>query len=224
MTEQGALALPMADCWNVIGVKGDRSCKQLADVQHCHGCPVFARAAQAFLDRPAPEAYVAEMTALLSESAALQVESEQVSVVLFDIGDQTLALDTHAIVEVTEPRPVHRIGHRTGKVFSGIVNIHGQLELCASLRGLLQIPEPPAAAPSSGARMLLVQHAGQRWVFAADGVRGVHRFASKAVSEVPATAKHDTTFYVQSVLSWQDRRVGHLDLERTFSALEKSLR
>ena len=224
MTAQGAVALPMADCWNVIGVKGDRSCKLLDTVQHCHGCSVFARAAQAFLDRPAPDAYVAEMTALLSSSMALQADSEQLSVVLFDIGDQTLALDTRAIVEVTEPRPVHRIGHRTGKVFSGIVNVHGQLELCASLRGLLQIPEVPAPAGSSGARMLLVQHAGERWVFAADGVRGVHRFAPRAVSEVPATAKHDASFYVKSVLSWHDRRVGYLDLEKTFSALEKSLR
>ncbi len=224
MSTHGALALPVADCWNVIGVKGDRSCKQLADVQHCHGCPVFARAAQAFLDRPAPDAYVEEMTALLSESALVEVDTEQLSVVLFDIGDQTLALDTGAVVEVTEPRSIHRIGHRTGKVFSGIVNIHGQLELCASLRGLLQIPELPGQSSSAGARMLLVQHTGQRWVFAADAVRGVHRFASRDVSEVPATAKHDGTFYVKSVLSWQDRRVGYLDLEKTFSALERSLR
>jgi chemotaxis-related protein WspD len=224
VTTSNGVALPMADCWNVIGVKGDRSCKQLESVQHCNACSVFARAAQAFLDRPAPDAYVAEMTALLSESAAARVEADQLSVVLFDIGDQILALDTRAVVEVTEPRRVHRIGHRSGNVFSGIVNIHGQLELCASLRGLLQISAAPEHTPAMGARMLLVEHDGERWVFAADGVRGVHRFESRAVSEVPATAKHDGTFYVKSVLSWQDRRVGYLDLERTFSALEQSLR
>jgi chemotaxis-related protein WspD len=213
----------MADCWNVIGVKGDRSCKLLDTAQHCHGCNVFARAAQAFLDRPATDAYVAEMTALVAESAEVRVDAAQLSVVLFDIGDQTLAIDTRDVVEVTEPRPVHRIGHRTGKVFSGIVNIHGQLELCASLRGLLQIAGASADSTSSAARMLLIEHEGERWVFAADSVRGVHRFESRAVSPVPATAKHDVTFYVKSVLCWQERRVGYLDLEKTFAALGSSL-
>ncbi|HMJ11867.1 MAG TPA: hypothetical protein VK524_10665, partial [Polyangiaceae bacterium] len=108
MSTQNALALPMADCWNTIGVKGDRSCKVLAEVQHCHGCSVFARAAQAFLDRPAPDAYVAEMTALVAQSAVLDVKTDKLSVVLFDIGDQTLAIDTRAVVEVTEPRRIHR--------------------------------------------------------------------------------------------------------------------
>jgi len=72
--------------------------------------------------------------------------------------------------------------------------------------------------------MLLVERAGERWVFAADAVRGVHRFETRDLSDVPATARHDAAFYVKSVLSWQDRRVGYLDLEKTFSALKKSLR
>ncbi len=39
------ITLPMTaqgDCWNRIGVSGDRSCPELATVVHCHNCPVFS--------------------------------------------------------------------------------------------------------------------------------------------------------------------------------------
>ena len=31
------------DCWNRIGVNGDRSCPELTSFVHCRNCPVFAR-------------------------------------------------------------------------------------------------------------------------------------------------------------------------------------
>src|SRR5262245_34195996 len=130
-------SLPIVDCWNTIGVKGDRSCDKLVGAIHCQNCSVFAAAASTFLDREAPAGYVEEITNLLASSAQ-SVDARQNSVVVFDVEDQPLAIDTRAVVEVTEARAVHRVGHRSGRVFSGLVNIHGQLELCASLRGLLQ--------------------------------------------------------------------------------------
>src|SRR3981081_1849213 len=42
------------DCWNRIGVHGDRSCAELQRHIHCRNCPVFAAAARALLDVPAP--------------------------------------------------------------------------------------------------------------------------------------------------------------------------
>src|SRR6201999_4199810 len=116
--------------------------------------------------------------------------------------DQTLSIDTTAVVEVTVPRAVHRVPHRTSRVFSGLVNVHGQLELCASLRGLLQISSEPAKG-ADRARMLLVERSGERWVFDVDAVCGVHRFASSASSDVPATTAHDASSYVQSILRWE---------------------
>src|ERR1700753_3044864 len=43
------------DCWNRIGVQGDRSCPELLGQIHCRNCPVFSAAARALLDVPAPE-------------------------------------------------------------------------------------------------------------------------------------------------------------------------
>ena len=133
-----AVTLPVVDCWNNIGVKGDRSCPKLKDAIHCQNCEVFADAARAFLDRPVPAGYSKEVTASFAR-AAVSKRSETVSALVFEVGEQLLAIDTRAVVEVTSTRPVHRVGHRSGRIFAGIVNIHGQLELCCSLSGLLQI-------------------------------------------------------------------------------------
>lgn len=220
MTDE--LALPVVDCWNDIGVKGDRSCPKLREAIHCHNCSVFADAARAFLDRPAPPGYLSEVTASFAHETQVRAP-ESVSVVLFEIGDQLLAIDTRAVVEVTSPRLAHRVGHRTGRVFSGVVNIHGQLELCCSLQGLLQI-DAAGAADKSAARMLLVEHEGLRWAFEVLAVHGVQRFEAVDISPVPATSQQDVASYMLQVLRFGDRRVGHLDLTKTFRALEASVR
>jgi chemotaxis-related protein WspD len=219
MTE--TIALPMVDCWNSIGVKGDRTCPRLREVIHCHNCDVFADAARAFLDRRAPAGYLAEVTDSFS-SANEGKPVQSLSAVVFEVGDQLLAIDTKAVVEVTSPRPAHRVGHRNGRIFSGIVNIHGQLELCCSLSGLLQIDSSGSARGS--ARMLLIEHQGLRWSFEVAAVHGVHRFEASEVSPVPATSQQDVASYMRSVLRFGERRAGHLDLEKTFRALESSLR
>lgn len=218
-----AIVLPLVDCWNSIGVKGDRSCPKLRDAIHCHNCEVFADAARAFLDRPAPAGYLSEVTDAFAGIAASK-RSEAVSALVFEVGEQLLAIDTKAVVEVTSTRGVHRVGHRSGRIFSGIVNIHGQLELCCSLSGLLQIETLAGDSSKPTARMLLVEHAGLRWAFEVGAVLGVQRFEASHVSAVPATSQQDATSFMRSVLSVGERRAGQLDLDKTFRALESSLR
>ena len=46
-----------SDCWNHIGVRGDRSCPLLPPVVHCQNCAVFSAAGRRFLDAPSPPGY-----------------------------------------------------------------------------------------------------------------------------------------------------------------------
>ncbi len=39
------------DCWNRIGIHGDRSCPLLVDHIHCRNCSVYSAAATRLLDR-----------------------------------------------------------------------------------------------------------------------------------------------------------------------------
>src|SRR5262249_4114762 len=177
------------DCWRRIGVAGDRSCPELSTFIHCRNCPVFADAARSFFDRPAPEGYLAEWTRWLAETDCLgpgeeaegspvkdqgeiQDQREWVSVLIFRLGGEWLAWPTGAIVAVTRPRPVHRVPHRFHRVFTGLVNLHGQAQLCVSLHGLLGV-DVPASSP----RLVVVRdrERAETWAFGADEVLGVHR-------------------------------------------------
>src|SRR5579883_797895 len=126
-----------ADCWNRIGVWGDRSCPELAQVVHCRNCPVFAAAGRRFLDGPSPQGYLEEWTerlALPIEETATDVQS----VLVFRLGDEWLALRVQVLVEVTTQRPIRRIPRRAG-LLAGLVNIRGELHLCVRLAQLLGI-------------------------------------------------------------------------------------
>jgi chemotaxis-related protein WspD len=156
---------PQGDCWNRIGVRGDRSCPELAQYVHCQNCPVFAAAGRRFLDAPTPPGYLdewAERLAAPAEEAASDLEGALV----FRLADEWLALSVHALVEVTTPRPVHRVPHRGG-LLAGLVNIRGELCLCVHLAKLLGI-EPRAGGPG-GALELPPSRNGPRALGLANG-------------------------------------------------------
>src|SRR4051812_49551856 len=115
MTSELPLLPGIDDCWNRIGVAGDRTCPELETHIHCRNCPVFSAAARSFFERPAPGGYLAEWTRLLAEPE-VPIEGDDVSLLLFRLGGEWLALGTRVVAEVTAPRPVHRIPHRSDQV------------------------------------------------------------------------------------------------------------
>ena len=233
-------SLPVIDdCWNRIGVRGDRSCPKLPEHIHCHNCEVFASAAQTLLDRPALHDYTAELTQFVAEPAASRRLPDQ-SVVLFAVAGEGFAVPTGCVVEMTDverPRPVP---HRVNAVFRGLVKIRGQLELCVSLRGLLGIAAPDAATtaalaaskPQPGAAdhaaerlsVLVVALEGERWAWLVDSVSGVHRYESGSVLESPS-ASHKAPSFVSGLIPRADgQHFGLLDVARVRESSLESLR
>jgi chemotaxis-related protein WspD len=199
------------DCWNRIGVSGDRSCPELAEHVHCRNCPVFARAARSFFQRRAPDGYLEEWAAFLAETP-VDESTRQAGLLLFRLGAEWLALGIGFVAEVTTPRPVHRVPHRTNAVFSGLVNLRGQLQLCVSLPGLLHIePSDPVEAPPANPRLVVIGHAGETWAFPAEEVAGVFEVPPSAIAKVP---------FSRGVFAWgEGRSVDVLDEPRVFEAL-----
>jgi chemotaxis-related protein WspD len=208
------------DCWNRIGVHGDRSCPELPGVVHCHNCPVFATAGRRFLDAPSPPGYLEEWTRRLA--APIQESSADLhGALIFRIGEEWLALPVRALVEVTGPRRVHRVPHRGG-LLAGLVNIRGELHLCAHLDQALGLaPGPDEAAR---ARLLVVRRDGERWVFPVDEVDQVHRYAPADLARVPATVGRALARLTRGVLRHGERAVGVIDDERLFQSLRAKLR
>ena len=220
-------ALPVVaacdDCWNRIGVRGDHSCPELAQVVHCQNCPVFAAAGRHFLDAPSPAGYLDEWTERLAapvEESATDLQS----VLAFRLGEEWLALPVGVLVEVTGPRPVHRVPHRGG-LLAGLVNIRGELHLCVRLGQLLGVTAAPDSAGdlAGRGRLLVVLWQSERWVFPVDEVDQVYRIPARELAPAPATVARAAGRLSRGVFAWQGRSIGLLDEPRLFQALKGRL-
>jgi chemotaxis-related protein WspD len=224
----------LTDCWNRIGVGGDRSCPELVEVVHCHNCPVFAAAGQRLLDRPPPPNYLDEANERLATSAETAV-GESHSALVFRIGEEWLALPVQVLVEVHTLRPVHRIPHRGG-LLAGLVNIRGELQLCVRFDQLLGISSAEtdarsldaderqkgsttSARPTNKAWLLVVELDTQRWVFPVDEVDQVYRVPASFLTGVPATIARSSGRLSRGIFEWKERRIGYLDDARLLQAL-----
>jgi chemotaxis-related protein WspD len=215
--------LPPADqCWNRIGVWGDRSCPELAKVTHCHNCPVFAAAGRRFLDAPSPPDYLHEWTDRLATPDAADA-ADELGVLVFRLGTEWLALPVTVLVEVTRPRPPHRVPHRGG-LLAGLVNIRGELHLCARLDRLLGVGTEEDGDPPERPRMIVIRRDGEAWVFAADEVDQVHRVAARALNPAPPTLSRAVARVTRGVFASAGRSVGLLDDGRLFQAIRERVR
>lgn len=225
------------DCWNRIGVFGDRSCEQLSTHVHCRNCPVYSAAGRSLLQRLPPDNYLAEWTTLLAEGqqtsgrsllsadgAAVRNE-RSLSLMVFRLAEELFALPVAVLLEVSAPYVVHSIPQRSNAVFRGLVNIRGEIMLVASLTALLGLADqnPANGAPTGSRRMAVASSSSGRWVFPLDEVFGIHLFDHAAVRSAPLLNKQATTCYSSGVLQWRNRSVALLDPELIFSALNDTV-
>src|SRR5262249_4456895 len=145
-----------------------------------------------------------------------QVDTNVQGVLIFRLGDEWLALPVEVLVEVTPPRTIHRVPHRGG-VLAGLVNIRGELHLCARVDQVLGIK--PSEEEERAARLLVVRRDTDRWVFAVDEVDQVHRLAPGELTRVPATVGRAAVHLTSGVFTWRERSIGYLDAGRLFEAL-----
>src|SRR5207245_3873954 len=96
------------DCWNRIGVRGNKSCVELERHIHCRNCPTYASAASGLLDRGLPADHLAEWTAHFARPKAAE-NTSVFSVVIFRVGNEWLALPTTIFHEIAALRPIYSL-------------------------------------------------------------------------------------------------------------------
>jgi len=232
----------MEDCWNRIGVSGDRSCPQLSAVVHCRNCHVFSAAGRSLLERLPPDDYLQEWTRVLAEnqrggegvslcSDGAVVRNEQsMAVMLFRLGTEVLALPVGALLEVSPPFVIHSVPQRTNRFFLGLVNIRGEIMLVVSLLHLLGLGDGEAGAdrftphrlPGS-CRMAVVGADRDPWVLPMDEVFGIHLFHRQEIREAPVVISKTGNALTGGLLTWNGRSVALLDPERLFAALRATV-
>jgi chemotaxis-related protein WspD len=215
------------DCWNRIGVFGDGTCPELAKVIHCRNCPVYAAGGRSLLEREPPADYLREWTQALAEAKDEDQAEDTLSVLIFRLGREWLALPTHVCQEVAEMRPIHTLPHRSGPVLLGLVNIRGQIRLCVSLRELLGLePAEDSGRPTNNKNprcLVVIAGDSYHWVLLVDELHGIQRFHLSAVRGAPVTVAKAAPRLTKAVIDWQDKAVGYLDDALLFLALRKEV-
>lgn len=220
----GGVEVAAGACWQSIGVEGDQSCPELRRHVHCHNCPVYSAAAVQFLDRPIAPDYRREWTEHFAREKGIATPAKT-SAVIFRIGPEWLALPTQAFQEIAQRRTLHSLPHRRHGVVIGIVNVRGELLLCAALDRLLGLQTAPHLKRSRLIfdRLLVADWSGQRFTFPVDEVHGVHRFHQFDLREAPATVGRSGLNCTIGVFPWRHFTVGFLDPDALFTALNGKL-
>jgi len=226
------------DCWNDIGVNGDRSCENIETVIHCHNCPVYLTEGRSLLERVAPFDYLNEWTAVLAETQEQpsRAFAEQVgfrigravdtfSAIIFRLSNELFALPVRVLQEVTYLCVIHTLPHRSNHLLLGLVNIRGEILLCASLGHLLGLETStnPPSTRMNRHRMLVVGQKDSKWVFPVDEVHRINRFHLNELKAAPVVVSKANETYTQGVIEWQNEKVNYLDAELLLDTLARRI-
>lgn len=209
------------DCWNRIGIHGDRSCPLLVEHIHCRNCSVYSAAATRLLDRYALAQE--QRVSMPSEELASDVETR--SIVVFRLGEEWLGLPTRCLVEVSPVQTIHSLPHQRSRALLGVANVRGALVACLSFVELLGLDSSMAPANSARAmpRMLIVSAEDGPVVVPVDEVNGIHAIEVRLLDAASAPAQNTNARFTRGVVQWKNRSLRLLDEEQLLSAVNRSL-
>ncbi|VVP72892.1 hypothetical protein PS918_01497 [Pseudomonas fluorescens] len=218
VTREDAQAID--DCWNRIGIHGDKSCPLLIEHIHCRNCAVYSAAATRLLDRYALQQ---EDRAPLSSTAEIEVKTR--SLLMFRLGEEWLGLATRSLVEVAPQQAIHSLPHQRSRALLGVANVRGALVACLSLVELLGLDGVSSVA--SGARvmprMLIIAAHGGPIVVPVDEVDGIHAIDERILDAASRSGTQANARYTRGVLPFKGRSLRWLDEEQLLSAVTRSL-
>lgn len=209
------------DCWNRIGIHGDRSCPLLVEHIHCRNCSVYSAAATRLLDRYS----LAQEHRVSVHSEALIIDVETRSTVVFRLGEEWLGLPTRCLVEVSPVQAIHSLPHQRSRALLGVANVRGALVACLSFVELLGLD--PSVAPAGDSRtlprMLIVLADGGPVVVPVDEVDGIHAIEARLLDSASAPAQNSNARFTRGVVQWKSRSLRLLDEDQLLSAVNRSL-
>jgi chemotaxis-related protein WspD len=174
------------------------------------------------LSRPLAEEYGREWAAHYAQ-AADEREVQRVSVLVFRVGAEWLALSPTLFLEVSGMRPIHSLPHRRSRVVLGLANVRGGLQICVSLAELLGLPAGGEASANARRRLLVGGPKAGKFVFPVDEVQGLHRFDPAEARPVPSTLAQAASCHMRGVFEFGERAVGWLDETTLIAACERSV-
>ncbi|MFC3231140.1 chemotaxis protein CheW [Marinibaculum pumilum] len=214
------------DCWNRIGIAGDRSCPLLADHIHCRNCPVQSAAAIALLDRFAaglPEQAAQDDSPTRTAGAE---PGAQRRLLVFRVGAEWLGLAPRSLLEIAPAAAIHSLPHQRNAAILGVANRRGTLIPCISLARFLDTAETEAELRHDDRRIVprtLILAAEDGAIAApVDEVDGIQAVSVAALLPAAKGAR-PIGRYAAGVLRRQGRSITLLDDAAFLRALAGSL-
>jgi len=208
------------DCWNRIGIHGDKSCPLLIEHIHCRNCAVYSAAATRLLDR-----YALQQDDRAQASITVETDVLTRSLLMFRLGEEWLALATRSLVEVAPMQTIHSLPHQRSRALLGVANVRGALVACLSLVELLGLEATTGVA--SGVRimprMLIITAHGGPVVVPVDEVDGIHAIDERILDAASQSGQQASAKYTRGVLQFRGRSLRWLDEEQLLSAVTRSL-
>ncbi|MDM9384290.1 chemotaxis protein CheW [Chlorogloeopsis sp. ULAP01] len=146
---------------------------------------------------------------------------------IFRLQQEWLALSAQVLKETTPPKVIHSLPHRSNQILWGLVNIRGELHMCISLSHFLNLEnsDRPGAtiSPVVYQRMVVIEQAGNAWVFAVDELYGLHKFHQYELKNAPNSLTATSQTYAKGLFTWHTRSVTYLDEELIFATLARKV-
>jgi chemotaxis-related protein WspD len=219
----------MKDCWNQIGVWSGQGgqCDKLPVVIHCRNCEVYTDAARQALEKYSPKDY-ADQWAQNYIPANPQERKKSISIVLFRLGRDWFGLPTVYFKSIEDINFIHSIPRFSNEFLLGLVNIRGTLQLCFSVKNLLQINHDNGSAAANAVegvykRLLVLANNNQCYVLPVEEVAGVERIAEATLEALSATTDNRSVELIQGTVKTPRQRIALLNTARLFSTLEAAI-
>ncbi|WP_419711805.1 chemotaxis protein CheW [Pseudomonas sp. NFX224] len=218
VTREDAQAID--DCWNRIGIHGDKSCPLLIEHIHCRNCAVYSAAATRLLDR-----YALQQEDREHVVGTLESEVKTRSLLMFRLGEEWLGLATRSLVEVAPMQAIHSLPHQRSRALLGVANVRGALVACLSLVELLGLDGVSSVATGARVmpRMLIIAAHGGPVVVPVDEVDGIHAIDERLLEAASTSGDQANAKYTRGVLQFRGRSLRWLDEEQLLSAVTRSL-
>ena len=140
-----------------------------------------------------------------------------------------MALPSHMIQEVVNMGPIHSIPNITSKALRGLVNIHGNLQICVSIGRVLGLEklirteeelDPDYISPE---RLVVVLQDNHLVAFPVSEVKGIIRYTPDMIKDLPVTVSGSKAVYTMGILYLDGMDIGLLKDKPLFKTLTKDL-
>ena len=214
-------------CWKTVGVWGSEEprCPKLEEVIHCRNCDQFTQEGRNLLERELSEEYRNEWGQIFAVKK-IEAPVGTVALVIFRIEDEWLSLPAKLFAEIVDMRPVHTLPHKRNPVLLGLINIHGEIQICVSLKELIGLESEKGneqIEKKGQALMMMVIKNDERWVFPVNEISEIYHIHPDILQNVPVSVTKSKSAFSKGIFKWKNRNVAFLDDELLFYTLRRNI-